>query len=816
MKNQKNHMWERLSSMDLRFVTRILYGAFLIVVLILTILICLNAPVQSHFKELRKNDVWFGEGWYYTDSMDETGKPQQVDSQPKRYLRLHTQDGHASLSKTLDFTPLPEDYLCFRARALDTTVYVNGRVWYEKCFRTEYRSYSRRMYMLHQIPVDGLRKGDTITISLYHETGSDSSTVQFVAVGDRYALVRYILGCSRNSLLVCAAALILILLSLIASHSAILVDKQQDVQSLRCLTAFLALAILYIGTDSGCMELFVDRISIISWLSNLSLVLLPIPFMLFVGHAFFPGHKRYEALAFVSFVVAVVSVASFAVFARNISDFYPLVHLIIGADIVFCVISLVQERMVLALEAVLGFIAVSSSTVASIVFYWYEIIYPCSIIFGYGILFFGSCMLVWIVRNRNELKRMREEADYVLMERDKAAAQQASEQKSRFLSHMSHEIRTPLNAILGLNELIMHETDKSSIKKYTADIQSAGRTLLALINDILDFSKIETGKMDIAASDYSLSALLNDVVVMIQERIDREGLTLRLDIDSALPDILYGDEVRIKQVILNLLTNAVKYTKEGWVELRVRKQEFSESLDSSDILLDIRVSDSGVGIKEEDLSRLFVEFERLDRLKNRSVEGTGLGLSIASRLVRLMEGRISVESEYGKGSSFSVHIPQKVVSEELIGDYTKRFELLGSQESQEAQQGLDAMRFPGKKVFVVDDNEMNLEVIASILEMLDIEVARAGDGQEAIARLDQEAYDLILTDDMMPEITGTELMQYLHRNEESISHSTPIVVLTANAIAGAREEYMKKGFDDFMTKPIDVDVLQKILMKYLK
>ncbi len=816
MKDQKNHLRERLENVDLRFGTRILYCAFLIVVLILTILICLDAPIQPHFNNLRKNDVWFGDGWYYTDSIDEAGKPLRVDAQAKHYIRLNTQGGHVSISKTLDFTPSQEEYLCFRARALDTTVYVNGSVWYEHCFREQYRSYSRRMYMMHQVPADGLKKGDTITITLYNETGRDSSTVQFVAVGDRYALMRYILDCSMNSLLVCAAALILILLNLIASHSAILVDKQHDVRSLRCLTAFLVLAIIYVGTDSGSLEIFVERISIISWLSNLSLVLLPVPAMLFVGYAFFPGHKRYEALSFLSFVVAAVSVLSFAVFARNISDFYPIVHLIIGVDIAACIMSLLQEKMILSLEAFLGFAAISSSTVASIVFYWYEIIYPCSIIFGYGILVFCSCMLVWIVRNRNELNRMREEADYVIMERDKAAAQKASEQKSRFLSHMSHEIRTPLNAILGLNELIMHETQKSSIKKYSADIQSAGRTLLALINDILDFSKIETGKMDITASDYSLSALLNDVVVMIQERIDREGLSLRLDIDSTLPDILYGDEVRIKQVILNLLTNAVKYTKEGWVELCVRKQEFAEELGEPKLLLDIRVSDSGVGIKKEDLSRLFVEFERLDRLKNRSVEGSGLGLSITSRLVKLMEGRIHVESEYGKGSSFSVLIPQKIVSREPIGDYRKRFELLGSQESEEMQESLETMRFPGKRVFVVDDNEMNLEVIASILEMLDIEVARAGDGQEAANHLDREAYDLILTDDMMPELTGTELMQYLHKNEKSVSHSTPIVVLTANAITGAREEYMKKGFDDFMTKPIDVDVLQKILIKYLK
>ncbi len=376
---------------------------------------------------------------------------------------------------------------------------------------------------------------------------------------------------------------------------------------------------------------------------------------------------------------------------------------------------------------------------------------------------------------------------------------------------MSHEIRTPLNAILGSNELILHETKDSSIRKHAADIQSAGRTLLALINDILDFSKIETGKIDIITSDYSLASVLNDVVAMIKDRVIKAGLELRLDIDPTLPELLYGDEVRIKQIILNLMTNAVKYTEKGWIELCVRKREVSNYIDEENILLDIRVSDSGVGIRKNEIPKLFVEFERLDLLKNRSVEGTGLGLNITSRLVTLMDGKLNVESEYGKGSSFCVVIPQRVVSSTPLGDYKNQFQV-----QNEEPESLDTMCFPGKKVYVIDDNEMNLEVIASILEMLDIEVSRADGGVVAAKHLDQEKYDLILTDDMMPEMSGTDLMQYLHRNQESVSHSTPIVVLTANAVTGAREEYIKKGFDDFMTKPIDIDVLQKILMKYLK
>ncbi len=801
---------------DLRFVTRVAYGAFFIGVFITTVLICLRAPVQSHFNNSGKNEVWFGDNWQYTDRTDGTGAPKKVVPRAQHYLQIETDGGSAAITKTLDFTPVLDEYLCFRARALDVVVRVNGAVWYEYHFREEYRTHSRRMYMLHQIPTAGMKEGDTITIALDNAAGAASTTVQFVAIGDRYGMMRYILMESRGSLIVCAAVLVIIVMCLITSHSSILIDKTQDIRPLRWLTFFLILAVIYLGTDCGCLEIFLERIALVSWLNNLSLVMLPIPVLHFVEHAFFPGQKRYEALAASHFLLAAAGVVSYMFLGRNISDFYPFVHALLVVDAGACALSFLQEKHMPSADVVLGFAALAGTVMASVGFYWYEVIYPCSLIFGYGLVVFGGSMLFWIVRNRNERKRMREEADHVIMERDKMAAQEASEQKSRFLTHMSHEIRTPLNAILGMNELIMHETEKGIIKKYTSDIQSAGRTLLALINDILDFSKIETGKMDIVASDYSLSSLLNDVVAMMRERAANAGLELRLDIDGEIPDLLYGDEVRIKQIILNLMTNAVKYTKTGWVELGIRRQNVSRYIDEDSLLLDIRVSDSGVGIKKEDLSKLFVEFERLDRLKNRSVEGSGLGLSIASRLAALMDGRISVESEYGKGSSFNVTIPQKIVSDVPIGNYRKRFELLSSETAEESGVSLEDMRFPGKRVYVVDDNEMNLEVIASILEMIDIDVDRAGGGKAAMEHLDTHVYDLILTDDMMPDVSGTELMQYLHQNAQSASHSTPIVVLTANAIAGAREDYIRKGFDDFMTKPIDVDVLQKILMKYLK
>lgn len=806
--------YDRLKNCDSDFITKIIYDVFLALVFLMTVWVWVGSPVQRHFKALGNNDVWFGDNWYYADESATDRYNTPVFSYSEHYLRLRTNNNHVTITKIMDFTPQDDEYMCFRARSQDIVVYVNGKPWYENHYSGEYRSYTKSMYLLQQFSVYGINEGDRITIDM--SASEDFASLQYMAIGDRFALIMYIIEKSKNSLIICLIAIMMIILNVITSHSPIFMDKIHDVTSLKWLTSFLCAAVVYISMDCGAMELFVERNSVVSWLTNISLLMLPMPFILFTRDAFFPGHRRYDVLAAANFVMVLISIFTFVFFALNLSTYYIFVHAIIAVGIICCIASFIQERMMPSPEVFIGYGAIVVTAVISILSYWRGIMYPASLAFGYGLLIFGICMLIWIVRSRHEFNRMREEADHVIMQRDKKAAENASEQKSRFLSHMSHEIRTPLNAMLGMNELIMRETDNEDIKKYSGNIQSAGRTLLALINDVLDFSKIETGKMDIVESDYSLSSLLNDVVLMTQGRADDKGLELRLDIDSTLPDVLHGDEIRIKQVIINIMTNAVKYTEEGWIELSVTKKNMSEYLDDDNISLEIKVSDSGMGIREDEMSKLFTEFERLDRQKNKSIEGTGLGLSITSRLVSLMNGKISVHSIYGKGSTFSVSIPQKVVTDVPIGDYKKRFEILSNEKTEKDKETLENMRFPGKKVYVVDDNEMNLEVIASILEMLDIQVDRAGGGQMAIDHLNTNVYDLILTDDMMPEINGTELMQYLHQHEESASHSTPIVVLTANAVAGAREDYIRKGFDDYMTKPLDIDILQKILIKYLK
>lgn len=806
----KNWFWNIYKKCDFGLISKFVWGIFLTIIAIITMWIYRDAPIQGRFRDLGKNDVWFGESWY-----DDTNAESSLVPTINGYcLKAQAQDGYIKIKKVLEYTPSHEEFLCFRSRAQDVKVYVNDKVWYESSFKEKYRPYAMKMDLLHQMSTQGMQTGDCITIELHSVVEKDHVIIQYPVMGDRYGIVRYMVRKSRSNLFICLIAVFLTMISLILSVFFFLTGEDTDLKSTKWLNIFMALAVVYLGTDSVSLNIFIEKTFMISWVNALSFFLLPIPFMLFIRHAFFPGHMRYMVLSTIEFLLVIMGVIGFVCFAYNMTNFYMPVHIIIIVGSLLCIVSFWQEKMIFSGEVLIGIGAIFVTAIVGIVFYWRNVVYPSSVVFGCGFLVFSTCMLIWIVKCHHEFNSMRKEATQMIMQREKEAIEEASEQKSRFLSHMSHEMRTPLNAIVGMNEMILHEAHDRTIKEYAANIQSAGRTLLALVSDVLDFSKIEAGKLDIVESDYSLSTILNDVLLMIQQRAEDKQLELRLDIDDSLPDLLHGDEIRIKQILTNLMTNAVKYTTQGWVELAAGKQKM---VNDQEIILEFRVSDSGIGIKEEDFTKIFTEFEQLDgqngKIQYRSIEGTGLGLPITSRLVELMNGKIGVNSEYGKGASFVVIMPQQVVSLAPIGDYKRRFGSFGNVKEEIEP---ELVTYPGKRVFVVDDNEMNLEVIASILEMLEIQVERADGGQAAIDQLNQTVYDLIITDDMMPQVSGTDLMLYLHKHTESVSHRTPIVVLTANAVAGAMEEYINKGFDDYMSKPIDIDVLQKILMKYLK
>ncbi len=389
------------------------------------------------------------------------------------------------------------------------------------------------------------------------------------------------------------------------------------------------------------------------------------------------------------------------------------------------------------------------------------------------------------------------------------AADQANKAKSYFLSTMSHDIRTPMNAILGLNEMVLRNSRDEEIVSYSESIRTAGNTLLGLINDILDFSKIEAGKMDIINVDYSFVSMINDLVNMVQGKAEEKGLTFNLDVDREIPMILHGDEIRIKQVITNLLSNAVKYTKEGSVTFHAGFEKIEDKPDSIRLL--ISVADTGVGIKQEDLARLFVAFERIEEKRHRNIEGTGLGMTIAKSFLAMMGSHMEVQSEYGKGSTFSFALEQEVRKWEPVGDYEEAFRRSVS----ERKHYRERFTAPYARILVVDDTPMNLNVFRGLLSRTKIQIDTAGGGDECIALFRRKHYDMIFLDHMMPDKDGIETLKEMKEITDSPNPETPVVCLTANAISGMREMYIDAGFDDYITKPIDPDRLESMLLQYL-
>ena len=426
----------------------------------------------------------------------------------------------------------------------------------------------------------------------------------------------------------------------------------------------------------------------------------------------------------------------------------------------------------------------------------------------YGILFFllfGGCILaVNVVINR--MIRWQARANDSLKQAAEAAIQ-AERAKSSFLSNMSHEIRTPINAVLGMNEMILRECKDEKILHYATNIHSSGQMLLSLINDILDMSKIESGNMEIVPAEYELADVIFDLWNVIFLRAQEKGLTVDFIVDEMLPRTLFGDEVRIKQIVTNLLTNAVKYTPEGGIRMRVG---YTRSA-ADQIALEVSVEDTGLGIRPEDREKLFDRFQRLDEKHTRNIEGTGLGLNITMSLLKMMGGDMNVVSEYQKGSTFTVTIPQKVVNNEPTGDFTS---VMDRRLSNTAEEGA-SFEAPEARVLVVDDNELNREVFAAILERTKIQVAEADSGRACLELVKKEPFHLIFMDHMMPEMDGVEALHEIQKLTDFPNEKTPVIVLTANALSGAREFYLKEGFTDFMTKPINPDLLEEVLASYL-
>ena len=407
-----------------------------------------------------------------------------------------------------------------------------------------------------------------------------------------------------------------------------------------------------------------------------------------------------------------------------------------------------------------------------------------------------------------EYAEMREEEKERELQKRIEIERAANLAKSAFLSSMSHEIRTPISAVLGMNEMILREETNPKILEYAENIHNAGNALLSLINEILDFSKIEAGKMEIINDKYSLSSLLNDLLVMIDVKAKDKGLTLSFIIDSEIPDELIGDMNRLRQVLINILNNAIKYTEKGSVRLNASFKKVSDK----ETELTFHIVDTGIGIKEEDLPKLFSPFERIEEKRNSHIEGTGLGMSITKRLLDMMGSRLEVSSVYGSGSDFFFTVKQEVSNWAPVGDFAKK----AKEKNKRLRLSKKLFTAPSAKILVVDDTSMNLTVIKNLLKRTKIQVTTCLSGKESIEACKKDKFDIIFMDHRMPVMDGSEALQKIRElGDETLNKDTPIIVLTANAVSGVKETFLAQGFNDYISKPIDPNELEEIIRKWL-
>lgn len=403
------------------------------------------------------------------------------------------------------------------------------------------------------------------------------------------------------------------------------------------------------------------------------------------------------------------------------------------------------------------------------------------------------------------LKDVTKEEEYISAAiKLKNEADQANKAKSMFLAHMSHEIRTPMNAVIGMDELILRDTEDPQITEYAQNIMSAGKTLLSIINDVLDYSKIEAGKMDIVELHYSLGNVIRDLSLMTKLRAEKKGLEFRVDVAEGTPDGLVGDVVRVKQIITNILTNGVKYTESGYVSLSISYERMNNNM----IMLIATVKDTGIGIKKENMDKLFGSFERIETEGNHIIEGTGLGMSIVTRLLNVMGGRLEYESEYGHGSKFRVYIPQKVDDNREVGAIL---------ETSEEPYEKTAVTFeaPDAKILIVDDNKMNRKIAVAMLKNTGIVTDQAESGEECLEMIAANKYDLILLDNLMPGLSGVETFRRIKADKTHQCQGVPIVVMTADVGEDQRLYFLELGFDDYIAKPMYMDKYLDVVSRML-
>ena len=702
-------------------------------------------------------------------------------------------DGDIVLETTLP-TEFEREYtvLCFRGMNME--IYVGDEL--------------RQKMDVEPDPVLGDRSAEAyVYASIYPEDvgktlrvhyAYNSGMVYEVYIGTRLGILTYLFKQYGFEFFMGMTVLILGLICLVAAVVYRLIHKKY--LEMEHLALGVVLGACWVLSNSVFRQLYTKNISVMSDIPFLMVMIMPLPFLVFVNslqkNRYIKAIRAVSILEIANFCLCLLLLVAGKKTLVESFIFSALCALVCILTILVTIILDIRKHLLRSyIFVAVGFAVLAVAAVIQIVVYQFAHNGVFSGLFmALGLFGFMICAIIHTIK---QLIGIRLEANEMKV---------ISKAKDEFLANMSHEIRTPLNGILGMDEMIIRDTRDSKVKHHALEIKSAGNTLLSLINDILDLSKIESGKFEIVPVKYDLASVLNDVMNMTRPRAQKKDLEFSFTVSEMIPSALMGDEIRLRQVMLNIINNAIKYTAQGTVAVDV----FCEPGASADTIdLIVRVADTGMGIREEDKEKLFESFQRLDEKKNRGIEGTGLGLHITYRLLEMMGGCIDVESEYGKGSTFTVTVPQQVEDAAPIGDFAgavKRY--LSSVTSDEVR-----LYAPEARVLVVDDNDMNLEVMEGLLRDTKIKTELADSGQLCIELVRENRYDCILLDQMMPGKNGEQTLAEM--KELDILKGTPVIALTADAILGAKENYLAKGFTDYLSKPVKYESLEDILRRYI-
>lgn len=677
----------------------------------------------------------------------------------------------------------------FRASLQNVTVYIDGelRAHYDTKESRPFGLNSPTRYVSVELEEEDAGK------KLIYQFSTESKyagIIRQMYIGDDDGIWLHLLMKSSGKALIAIGLLVSGLFCIAACGVMEFVYRKK--MALRFLAWAIVLCAVWMLSELDTRQLWMDHISVISNASYWSLMLIPIALLLYMDEVQ-KGHYRelYVIAVMYSTMVFLVETVLQIFDIIQFTDQLVFVHVgIIFTVIIVCstiVVDLFQKRIRDYITVGIGICGFLFWAIVELIWYYVQVNSSKGTFLAVGLMF----LLVMAIIKTGQ--------DLLLSEKKKQQAISAKKAEERFLANMSHEIRTPMNAIVGMTEILLRGDLTREQKEYLENIKSSGNALVSIINDILDVSKIEAGKMELVDDVYDTRQMFSDIEKIIKTRIGDKSVELLLDIDKSVPERLYGDGLRIRQIIINLANNAVKFTETGHIKITVK----AEPAEDKRMAVFVSVADTGQGIKEDDIKSLFGAFQQVDALKNRGKEGTGLGLTISSQLVEMMGGKLEVRSEYGNGSEFFFTIYQQTVSKDMVW-------------KQEAED--DIMNFTAKKarILLVDDNEVNRKVAMGLLEPLQMQIDTAVNGKDALSKIEQKEYDLVFMDHMMPVMDGIEATRRLRQKEGDYYQKLPIIALTANAMKEAQNLFKEAGMNGFVAKPIVMKQICQVLREWLR